>query len=491
MAGSGVRAYGMVLLCDLALWGLVWGGLVLLRWPSGGGLALGWLWALGAVRWALLHRLSLAALGGRDRPVLRRWVAALSLLGPAFESGKAALQQGTRSGPVPDPGAVAVSVVAASAACLFWELTFPEAKRRTRGGAEQQEAKALFMRVVHYSRPDALQLGAAFLFLILALICEMLIPYFTGRVVDLLGSQYQHSSFLSAVGLMGLFSLGSSMCAGLRGGMFMYSLSRLNKRIRHMLFHSLLQQEISFFEETKPGMLSSRLSSDTHKMGLSVVMNVNVLVRSVVKTLGMLGFMLVLSWQLTLLTFVEMPLLVLLQNSYNTSCQALTLQLQECKAEAEGVASSVLGAVRTVRSFGAERRETRRYEEVMAKMHSIQTSKGIQSAVHLLLRRLVMVGVRVIVLLYGRHLIGSGQLTSGGLLAFILYQKNMDRNMRNLVYICGEMLNSAGAAVKVFEYLDRKPRLKEAGKLEPSNLEGHLTFRDVTFSYPGARTHPP
>ncbi len=45
----------------------------------------------------------------------------------------------------------------------------------------------------------------------------------------------------------------SSMFSGMRGGMFMCSLSRLNKRIRHMLFQNLMKQEISFFEENKPG----------------------------------------------------------------------------------------------------------------------------------------------------------------------------------------------------------------------------------------------
>lgn len=55
-------------------------------------------------------------------------------------------------------------------------------------------------------------------------------------------------------------------------------------------------------------------------MSLSVVLNMNALVRSVVKTVGMLALMLGISWQLTLLTCVEMPVLALLQNAYNTRC---------------------------------------------------------------------------------------------------------------------------------------------------------------------------
>ncbi|KAJ8363106.1 hypothetical protein SKAU_G00119370 [Synaphobranchus kaupii] len=485
MASSGMRVYGTVLSCDLAFWGVVWGGLVLLGWPSGEGVALGSLWAMGAGRWLLLHAVSVATQSGRGRPVLRRWVATLCLLGPAFESGKA-LQWGSssRGTPIPDPGAAALGVVAATSACLFWELTFPEAERGKGGGEKQQKAWDLFMRVIRYSRPDALHLGAAFLFLSLAVLGETCIPYYTGRVVDLLGSRYQPSSFLSAIGFMALFSFSSSLCVGLRGGMFMWSLSRLNKRMRHMLFRSLVQQEIGFFEETKPGGLTSRLISDIDKMGRSVAMNINVLLRSTVKLLCLLGLMLGLSWHLTVLACVEMPLLALLQNFYNTHCQALMQQLQDCKAEAQEVASSALGAVRTVRSFGAERAEARRYQEVIAKMQAAQWRKDTLKAVLLLLRRLVTVGVKVMMLFYGRRLIASGQLTSGGLLAFVLYQKDMATNTRHLVYICGDMLNCTSAASKVFLYLDRKPREEGAGTLEPPNLEGRLTLRDVTFSYP-------
>lgn len=69
--------------------------------------------------------------------------------------------------------------------------------------------------------------------------------------------------------------------------------------------------------------MTSRLVSDTDKMGRSIAMNVNVFLRSLVKTCGMLVQMLSLSWQLTLLTCVEMPLLAVLQNYYSIHYQVI------------------------------------------------------------------------------------------------------------------------------------------------------------------------
>lgn len=61
---------------------------------------------------------------------------------------------------------------------------------------------------------------------------------------------------------------------------------------------------------------------------------------------------------------------------------------------------------------------------------------------------------------------------------------------QELVSVCGAMLTSAGAAAKVFMYLDRKPRQEEAGHLEPVSLEGRVDFRNVTFSYPSQPDKP-
>ncbi|KAL0179441.1 hypothetical protein M9458_024883, partial [Cirrhinus mrigala] len=80
--------------------------------------------------------------------------------------------QGTMRGfsPVPDPGMVILSSATSTVIYVVWEMAFPNGGS-SKGGRNQkkdEEAKALLMRVIRYSRPDYLHLGAAFLFLSLA-----------------------------------------------------------------------------------------------------------------------------------------------------------------------------------------------------------------------------------------------------------------------------------------------------------------------------------
>ncbi|XP_005156356.1 antigen peptide transporter 2 [Danio rerio] len=479
-----VLVHFCLLFCDLLFWACVW---AILLWLDGeGSLDLWCLWALRTITFAGLYLLSTLVPESNLKPLLKRWVALLSFLPPVFDSMQILLD-GTLRGfnPVPDPGMVILSSATSILIYMVWEMAFPHGGS-SKGGRNQkkdEEARALLMRVIRYSRLDYLYLGAAFIFLSLAALFETFIPYCTGKVIDILSGKYQHSNFTWAILLLALCSLGSSMFSGLRGGMFMFSLNRLNKRIRNLLFQNVMKQEIDFFDEIKPGNLASRLISDTDKMGRAVAMNVNVLLRSMVKTCGMLYFMLGVSWQLTLLTCIEMPLLAFLQNSYNSLSQKTSKELQDCNAETGELASSVIGSIKTVRSFKAECQEQQRYEQTINRKLQVLRRKGFYSAVYLLIRRFITVGLKVAMLCQGRNLISSGQLSSGSLLAFVFYQKDMVTSMKHLVYIYGDMLSTVGSSVKVFQLLDRKPQMREAGDLAPEKLKGRITFEKVTFSY--------
>ncbi|KPP56378.1 transporter 2 ATP binding cassette-like, partial [Scleropages formosus] len=340
------------------------------------------------------------------------------------------------------------------------------------------------MRVIHLYKPDYLLLLGAFVFLIVTVLCEMFIPFYTGKVIDILGTQYHWHDFRSAIFFMGIFSFGSSLCAGCRGGLFLCAINSFICRMKVKLFGSLMHQEIGFFESTKTGDLTSRLSVDTTLMGRAVALNVNVLLRTLIKTLGMLSLMFSLSWKLTLLMLMETPLTGLLQNIYDTHYQRLSKEVQDSVARANDAAGEAVAGIKTVRSFNTEQSEVLRYDNKLLDTHNLKMRRDTVRAVYLLLRRVTELGIQVAMLYCGRTFIQSGEMTTGNLVSFILYQADLAGNIRTIIYIFGDMLNSVGAAGKVFEYLDRKPQVSSDGTLQPDTLKGHVEFYNLTFSYP-------
>ncbi|CAB1351112.1 unnamed protein product [Coregonus sp. 'balchen'] len=404
------------------------------------------LWVVAGIRLVLLFGVSLLTLGS-IKPVLKRWLAVHCFLAPVYETGQLMLH-----GSSPESAYVSLGgprlwllcTAATAAAALFWENTFPDSNGESNGKEKTQKARVLFMRVLHFYRPDTLLLVGAFIFLSLAVLCETFIPFYTGKVIDILASQYKWNDFLTAIILMGLYSLGS---AGCRGGLFMCAINSFTSRMKVELFGALVKQEIGFFETIKTGDITSRLSTDTTKMARAVALNVNVLLRTLIKT-------------------------------------RLSKEVQDSMASANEVAGETVAGIRTVRSFNTERSEAGRYDHRLMDTHNLKTRRDTVRAVYVLLRRLTALVMQVAMLYYGRLFIQRGQMSTGNLVSFILYQSNLGTNIRTLIYIFGDMLNSVGAAGKVFEYLDREPQVSTKGTLQPETLTGHIHFHNLSFSYP-------
>uniref|UniRef100_A0AAQ5ZFL3 Transporter associated with antigen processing, subunit type a n=1 Tax=Amphiprion ocellaris TaxID=80972 RepID=A0AAQ5ZFL3_AMPOC len=443
------------------------------------------LWVSAALRWLTLSAVTLLTLG-ELKPLLTRFITAHSLLPAVFESGSKALYtEESQCGQVADARCWMMAAGASLAAALFWEITVPDSDEAATGKEKKQKARVLFMRVLYMFKPHYLLLLGGLVFLSLAVICEMFIPFYTGRVIDILGSHYQSSEFLSALLFMGLYSVGSSVSAGCRGGLLLCAINVYTCRVKVMLFGALTKQEIAFFETIKTGEITSRLAKDTTLMGRTVCLNVNVLLRTLIKTLGMISLMMNLSWKLTFLVLMETPVTGLIQNIYDTYYQVkLYLAMQDSMALANETVNEVVSGIRVVQSFNTKTHEARRYDNCLMDIHKLKTRRDTVRAIYLLVRRLTGLGMQVIMLYYGRLFIQRGQMTTGNLVSFILYQSDLGDNIRTLTYIFGDMLNSVGAAGKVFEYLDRKPQVSTDGERKPDQLTGHVSFRGVNFAYP-------
>ncbi|XP_038671681.1 antigen peptide transporter 2-like [Scyliorhinus canicula] len=416
------------------------------------------------------------ALGSLRTPVLL-YTACSSLLPPLWR-----LVQGARGPGLSWPLLLLSHSASGLAAGLLEKLLpGPGADRQSPGTASHRR---IYRRLLTLSRPDFLPLSGAFTFLTLAVVGEMFIPYYTGKVIDLLSSRYDHRAFLIAISYMFMTSMGSSISAGLRGGLFTFTKYRFTKRVRNQLFSSLVQQDIGFFEATRTGHITSRLSTDTALMSDSIGLNVNVFLRSLVKTVGILFFMFSLSWQLTILMFFESPLTIVIQKLYNKYHMKLVQEVQDSIAKSNQLAGEIVSGIRTVRSFATETEESELFEEKLQVTHQLKTKRDIVTTVYVVCHRHIQLAMQVIMLYYGQYLMHTKQMSSGNLVAFIMYQMKFGVTLQTLIYIYSKMTHSVGAAEKSLNIWTRKSSVPTDGKLVVEQLKGDVKFQNVSFSYP-------
>ncbi|XP_034284624.1 ABC-type oligopeptide transporter ABCB9-like [Pantherophis guttatus] len=354
-------------------------------------------------------------------------------------------------------------------------------------GRKEEASAATICKLLSYTRPDVHFLVVAFFFLLLAALGETFLPYYTGRAIDGIVIQKSMDQFSKAVVIMALLAIGSSFTAGIRGGLFTLVFARLNIRLRNRLFRSLVVQEMSFFDENLTGDIISRLTSDTTIVSDLVSQNINIFLRNLVKATGVIVFMFSLSWQLSLVTFMGFPIIMLVSDVYGKYYKKLSKEVQNALAKANNTAEETISAMRTVRSFANEEAEADVYSEKLQQVYQLNKKEALAYTYYVWSNGLTLLIVQVSILYYGGHLVITEQMTSGNLISFIIYEFVLGDCMESIGSVYSGLMQGVGAAEKVFEFIDRQPTTLNDGTLAPSQLEGKLEFKNVTFAY---RTRP-
>ncbi|KAH7726669.1 ATP-binding cassette sub-family B member 9 isoform 5 [Aphelenchoides avenae] len=355
--------------------------------------------------------------------------------------------------------------------------------------AKKRETIAMLFRLFRYMIQEWFFYSIAFTFLFLYSLARVFVPYYTGEVVgSVFGEGASYEKLHGTVMVMALLSLGGAIFGGFRGGFFTYSQSRVDRRIRSDLFRSLVNQEIGFFDENKTGEICSRLNADCQTMSNTLSLYMNVLTRNITMLVGSLIFMFSLSWRLSMVTFIAVPIIFLVSKVYGVYYDRLAEEIQASIARANDVAEEVLSAIRTVKSFACENFESLRFLGFLNDTLAIGAKKAVAHVGFLWTSEFLQMGILTVVLFYGGHLVIQGQITSGLLVSFLLYQFQLGENLRELGEVWNGLMQAVGASRKVFELIDREPKVNNDGRIAPdgrsSRVEGRIEFRNVKFNYP-------
>ncbi|CAE8732216.1 unnamed protein product [Polarella glacialis] len=253
--------------------------------------------------------------------------------------------------------------------------------RVTPPGDEEPGKKPTVGKLLRLLLPDAYLLGAAFVFLVLAATMQALMPHYLSQTLGAIidgqsAGVLTYRTFRRPLLSLLLASMGGAIFASIRGAFFIVIGARASVRLRTRLMNSLTEQDIGFFDTTKTGEITSRLTQDCQKSADQVSYNVNIFARTVVGLLVTLCFMLYYSRTLTFISFVTVPVIVLLSKKYGELMQALSEKTQQKLADANAVAEEALSSMSTVRSFAGETSEKARFASTLDEYYHLERHRA-------------------------------------------------------------------------------------------------------------------
>uniref|UniRef100_A0AC35U5V0 ATP-binding cassette sub-family B member 9 n=1 Tax=Rhabditophanes sp. KR3021 TaxID=114890 RepID=A0AC35U5V0_9BILA len=343
------------------------------------------------------------------------------------------------------------------------------------------------LRLIIYCKHHFVWFTLGFIFLTIYSAARIFIPLYTGNLIANIVNGKGFPALIQSVLIMGGLSLLASFFGGLRGGSFDWATALVHKRMRDDLFRSLVKQEIAFYDESQTGEIASRLTSDCEKMSTIVSTNLNVFMRSLMMLIGALIFMFYMSWRLTLVTFILIPVVGFITKVYGAYYDNLSERDQNTIADANRKAEEVLSTMRTVRSFACEKNEADKFEFHLLETLNVRKSKAFAYMGYTWLNELCENAILVCVLGFGGYLCISKAMTTDHLITFLLYQMQLGENLYNIGWVFTSLMEAVGASRKVFDYILRKPNIRNDGS-DVEQVKGEIEFKNVTFNYPSRPT---
>ena len=256
-------------------------------------------------------------------------------------------------------------------------------------------------------------------------------------------------------------------------------------KLRSEVFAHLMRLDIPFYDNAKTGVLVSRMTSDIESMTEFVNEGAVLALTNMLTALGVAVAILLLDWQLALITFAVIGLLIFITTVFQKQVGRAYERIRERIGRVLASLQEGITGVRVVQAFTQEvaqatnfRRVNERYFE--ANMGAARAISWYFPAVAFL-----RVAAMALVLLFGGWRVLNGDLTTGTLVAFLLYLDWFFQPIINLANVYNLLQASLAALSKLYELLDTTPKVSERpGAYDlPFPLAGELTLEGVTFGY--------
>jgi ATP-binding cassette subfamily B protein len=259
--------------------------------------------------------------------------------------------------------------------------------------------------------------------------------------------------------------------------------------LRRALFAKVQRMPVAFFTRTPTGALTSRLNNDVIGAQTAVTSTLGSVVSNVVVLVTSLIAMLALEWRLTLLALVVLPLFVIPARRVGRRLQEISREQMQHNASMNTQMTerfNVAGAI-LVKLFGDHRREDAAFEQ---RARGVRDT-GIRSAMYgrVFFVALGLVGALGAAAIYGigGHLVVSGSLTAGTLVALAALVTRVYQPLTGLTNARVDLMTSLVSFERVFEVLDAPEAIRERpGAVDLVGPAGRVTFDHVRFRYPPA-----
>lgn len=283
--------------------------------------------------------------------------------------------------------------------------------------------------------------------------------------------------------LLGLYLL-SAIFSFVQGFTMTGIAQKLTYRIRNDIAAKINKLPMNYFDKRTNGEVLSIITNDIDTLSMNLNQSITQIITAICTIIGILIMMFSISWQMTLISLVILPVAAFVVRIIVGKSQKYFSRQQEYLGHVNGQVEEIYGGLTVVKAFNAENKVTNTFDKANDELYrSAWKSQFLSGLMHPVMNFISNIGY-VGVAVAGGYLAINGTITVGNIQSFIQYNKQFTQPINQIAQISSMLQSMVAAAERVFEFLEEPEEVNTAkGNIDTSKLKGNVEFKHVKFGY--------
>ncbi len=259
---------------------------------------------------------------------------------------------------------------------------------------------------------------------------------------------------------------------------------KVTYQLRKAISEKINRMPMKYFDGKTHGEVLSRVTNDIDTLSQSMNQSVIQIITSVTTVIGVLIMMFSISWLMTIVALLILPVSMLLVSAIVKRSQKYFKAQQEYLGHVNGQVEEVYGGHNIVRAFNSEEDVVKTFDETNETLYkSAWKSQFFSGMMQPIMNFIGNVGYVVVAILGGWLAIG-GTITVGNIQSFIQYVKTFTQQVSSVAQVTNMLQSTAAAAERVFEFLAEEEEDQTVpNPVSIEGLQGRVSFDHVQFGY--------
>ena len=290
---------------------------------------------------------------------------------------------------------------------------------------------------------------------------------------------------LFALGLYAVSALFSMIQSYIMAGVA----QKTTYKIRNELTEKINKLPMKYFDKRTNGEVLSIISNDVDTLSTGLNQSITQIITSIFTIIGILVMMLSISWEMTLVSLLILPISAVILKKVIGKSQKYFVKQQEYLGHVNGQVEEVYGGHNIVKVFGRENEAIKEFEKDNQELYkSGWRSQFLSGLMYPLMNFVGNVGY-VAVAILGGYFAVKGRITVGNIQSFIQYNKQYTQPIGQVAQISSTIQSMLAAAERIFGFLEEKEEVEDVKKpLSTDGLKGNIKFEHVHFGYDQEKT---